>query len=76
MTNKKPIPRAPVYDDALIADLAEAVYRIELGPKDAASMVEKDKDGGVKLRRRAQGYASTVRATLDALRAMQENAHD
>lgn len=76
MTEKKPIPRAPIYDDALIADLAEAVYRMELGPKDAASMVEKDKDDGTKLRRRAQAYASVVRATLDALRARQENTHD
>jgi hypothetical protein len=73
MTEKKPIPRAPTYDDALIADLAEAVYRIELGLKDAASMVEKDKDDGTKLRRRAQAYASVVRATLDALHAMQED---
>jgi hypothetical protein len=73
MTEKKPLPRAPAYDDALIADLAEAVYRIELGPKDAASMVEKDKDGGTKLRRRAQAYASVVRATLDALHVMQED---
>ncbi len=73
MTEKKPIPRAPTYDAALIADLAEAVYRIKLGPKDAASMVEKDKDDGTKLRRRAQAYASVVRATLDALYAMQED---
>jgi hypothetical protein len=74
MTDRKPIPRAPTYDAAIIEDLAEAVYRAELGPKDAAAMVEKDQDGGVKLRRRAQAYAPIVRSTLDALASMENRA--
>jgi hypothetical protein len=68
-TPRKPIPRAPVYDAETIARLSERVYRIELGEKDAALMVEKDRDGGAKLHRRAQAYASLVRSTLDALHA-------
>lgn len=67
-TRKAP-PRAPSYDPVLVEDLAEAVYRDQLGAKDAASMVEKDADGGAKLRRRAQAYAPVVRATLAALEA-------
>lgn len=76
MNERKAAPRAPAYDDAMIADLAERVYRAELGPKDAASMVEKDQDDGTKLRRRAQAYASVVRLTLDALKEMQEARRD
>ncbi len=68
-TPRKPIPRPPTYDPDVIARLAERVYRIELGAKDAARMVEKDGDGGAKLHRRAQAYASLVRSTLDALHA-------
>ena len=64
---RKATPPRPAYDPALIERLCERVYRNHLGAKDAASMVEKDKDGGAKLRRRAMAYAPTVRATLDAL---------
>lgn len=73
MTERKFVPRAPAYDDAFIADLAERVYRLQLGPKDAASMVAKDGDDGTKLRRRAQSYGPIVRDTLAALRSMQES---
>lgn len=66
-TKRKPIPRPPTYDPAEIERLAEAVYRAMLGPKDVAHMLDKDKDDGTKLRRRAQAYAPIVRATLDAL---------
>ena len=72
MSERKAPPRPPGYDPALIERLAERVYRQQLGAKGAASMVEKDKDDGAKLRRRAQAYAPIVRATLDALHA--ENA--
>ena len=76
MSERKAPPRAPTYDDAMIADLAERVYRAALGPKDAASMVAEDQDDGVKLRRRAQAYAPVVRLTLDALKEMQEAHHE
>ncbi len=67
MSDRKPIPRAPTYDAAMIEALVEVVYRRQLGEKDVASMIAKDGDGGVKLRRRAQAYAPIVRDTLDAL---------
>jgi hypothetical protein len=72
MSDRKPVPRPPSYDAATIEALAEAVYRRQLGPKDAAAMVEKDQDDGAKLRRRAQAYAPVVRDTLDALAAAVE----
>jgi|LakMenEpi03Aug12_release.lakeMendotaPanAssembly.Ray.scaffolds.fasta_scaffold1733284_2 hypothetical protein len=72
MSDKKPIPRAPRYDDAMIEDLAIAVYRQELGEKDAMSMLAKDNDGGTKFRRRAQAYAPIIRSTLDALAEMEK----
>jgi hypothetical protein len=72
MTDRKPLPRAPRYDDARIEDLATAVYRKELGEKDAMSMLAKDNDGGTKFRRRAQAYAPVVRSTLDALAEMEK----
>lgn len=31
MSERKAQPRAPTYDDAMIADLAERVYRAEIG---------------------------------------------
>ena len=64
---RKPIPRPPTYDPAVIEDLCDAVYRIRLGPGDTASMLRKDGDGGAKLRNRAQSYAPIVKATLQAL---------
>lgn len=69
---RKPIPKPITYDDTTIEDLCEIVYRKALGEKDVASMIAKDKDTGEKLRRRAQGYAITVRLTLDALTKYQE----
>lgn len=71
MSATKPLPRALAYGPGLVEDLAEAVYRERLGETDAAAMVAKDRDGGVKLRSRAQAYAPIVRATLDALGRMQ-----
>jgi hypothetical protein len=73
MTDKKRVPRAPTYDDALIEDLAVAVYRNQLGEKDSISMLMKDNDDGTKFRRRAQAYAPIVRSTLDALAAMEKS---
>lgn len=68
---RKPIPRAPTYNADQIEELADAVYRALLGPLDVAAMLEKDKDGGQKLRRRAQAYAHIIRATLDVLKEME-----
>lgn len=67
----KPAPAPRAYDPTFVEDLAVEVYKIELGPKDAASMMAKDGDGGAKLRRRAQAYASIVRSTLDAMLLLQ-----
>lgn len=67
-TKKTKAPREPEHDPELVARLAERVYRSQLGEKSAASMVEKDGDGGVKLRRRSVCYATIVKATLDALK--------
>lgn len=63
----------PTYDPELIRDISERVYRIKLddssGGGDGAvqRMIEKDKDGGVKLRNRAGFYDQVTRAYLDAL---------
>jgi hypothetical protein len=60
--------REPDHDPALVAALAERVYREKLGPKDVAAMLAQDGDGGAKLHRRAQGYAPIVRLVLTAIR--------
>lgn len=63
---RKVPPRAPTYDDALIARLCERVYRIRL-EGDAEKMIAEDADDGTKLRRRAMSYAPIIKVTLDAL---------
>lgn len=50
-----------------IRDLSERVYRDQLGPADAASMITKDKDDGQKLRARATSYDRLTRAYLRVL---------
>lgn len=50
-----------------IRDISEKVYRDRMGEDDAASMIEKDKDDGVKLRARAGSYDGLTRAYLKAL---------
>lgn len=67
---RKAPPRPMTYDDALIARLCERVYRARL-EGDAEKMIEKDGDGGAKLRVRALAYGPVVRATLDAMQQEQ-----
>lgn len=78
MTNRKEIPR---FDAELIRDISEAVYRIRLndpsggGPGAVDRMIEKDGDGGKKLRGRAGAYDVVTRAYLEALGFMPENPY-
>ena len=57
----------PTFDPDYIRDLSEKVYRDRLGAEDVASMIEKDDDGGTKLRSRAASYDGLTRAYLKAL---------
>ena len=69
----KPPPRRPPanWPAAFITDISEAVYRVRLGGSDeAAAMIEKDKDNGVKLRNRAKGYDSMTRDYLTVLKEL------
>lgn len=68
IAGRKAPPRPLAYDDAMLGRICERVYRDRLG-EDAQRMIEKDADGGVKLRRRAMTYAPIVKATLDAMLA-------
>lgn len=54
-------------DATRVRDVSEAVYRMRLGKDDVRRMLEKDGDGGVKLRERAEVYDSLTR---DYMRAM------
>jgi hypothetical protein len=59
-------PRA-TYDPEYIRDLSERVYRLRLEQDSAgnvARMIEKDEDGGEKLRNRAGSYDALTRAYL------------
>ena len=68
------VAKAPRHDPELVARLSERVYRARLGQKGAASMIEKDRDDGAKLRRRATIYAPLVSDVLDAI--AEEATHD
>ena len=59
-------PKA-TFDATYIRDLSEKVYRGLLGDDDVQRMIEKDKDGGVKLRNRAGAYDLLTRAYLKTL---------
>lgn len=64
--------KAPIqtYDPEELRDVSEAVYRARLeqdSTGNVASMIEKDGDGGKKLRGRAAQYDSLTRIYLDAL---------
>jgi hypothetical protein len=62
--------RKPTFDPEYIRDISEAVYRSRLEQDCAgnvARMIEKDDDGGVKLRNRAGQYDTMTRAYLAAL---------
>jgi hypothetical protein len=53
-------PKIAPLDSERIKDVAEAVYRDRLGERDVARMIAEDKDGGAKLRGRAQCYGPLV----------------
>lgn len=50
-------------------DIAEAVYRDRLGPRDTARMIADDNDHGEKLRNRAKCYLPLVIPFAKALSA-------
>lgn len=65
--------KKPTFDPEFIRDISERVYRIKLedsnggGPGAVQRMLEKDDDGGVKLRNRASFYDQVTRAYLEVL---------
>ena len=59
--------RKPTFDPDHIRNISEVVYRLELGDDDTTRMLEKDNDGGQKLRNRAAAYDSLTRSYLKAL---------
>lgn len=70
---RRPPAREPSpWSDEFIRDLSEAVYRKRLGPADVARMIEKDGDGGAKLRARAGAYDTLTRAFLEVARERQQ----
>lgn len=64
---KKP-NREPEFDPERVRDVSEAVYREQLGPKDVASMIEKDGDGGERLRARAGAYDALTKTYMRAIK--------
>lgn len=66
MTEKAFDPDAPVTtaEGNLVRDLSVAVYKLRLGPVSTKRMLERDADGGVKLRRRAGAYDPLSKAYL------------
>lgn len=59
-------PKA-AHDPQYVADICEAVYKKLLGPGGAERMLEKDADGGKKLRGRSLAYRHIVIAVLEEL---------
>jgi hypothetical protein len=60
----------PTFDPEYIRDISEKVYRARLEQECAGNvdrMLEKDKDGGAKLRNRAGAYDPLTRAYFAAL---------
>jgi len=67
MIKKKPTKTeasATGFSAEYVRDVSEMIYRDRLGEKDVASMIEKDGDGGVKLRQRAGCFDSLTRSYL------------
>lgn len=54
-------------DDPRIRDISVEVYKMRLGKDDTRRMLEKDDDGGVKLRSRAGSYDKLTQCYLKAL---------
>jgi hypothetical protein len=71
--------RKPAFSSELIRDISERVYRIKLedssggGSGAVQRMIDRDKDGGEKLRNRAGAYDPLTRAYLEALGFSPEN---
>ncbi len=61
------MPEAKKYTAEHIRDISEVIYRKRLGPDDVKRMIEKDADGGNKLRARASVYDWLVAEVLEAL---------
>ena len=59
--------REPEFDPEHVRYISVAVYRRELGEEDLRRMLEKDGDGGIKLRERASSYDRLTRSYLAAL---------
>lgn len=55
------------FDDVMVRDISEKVYRLRLGAEDTASMIAKDKDNGEKLRARAVCFDTITRAYLEVI---------
>lgn len=60
-------PKIPTWNLEFIRDLSEKVYRVMLGDDDTKRMIEKDEDGGKKLRSRAGSYDKLSRTYLEML---------
>ena len=60
--------RVQDFDQAVVRDLAEAMYRLQLGDGDTRSMIKQDGDEGQKLRDRAQINDPFARTFLTVLR--------
>ncbi len=67
VTEKTKKPKIPTWNPEFIRDLSEKVYRRNLGDDDVRRMIEKDGDGGKKLRGRAAAYDNLSRTYLDVL---------
>lgn len=59
----------PEFDPVRVRDVSEVVYRERLGERDLKGMLEKDGDGGKKLRERAGAYDTLTRSYMRALNA-------
>jgi hypothetical protein len=59
--------KIPAWNPEFIRDLSEKVYRRSLGDDDVRRMIEKDEDGGKKLRSRASSYDKLSRTYLELL---------
>jgi hypothetical protein len=59
--------KKPTWNPEYIRDVSEKIYRASLEGDDLQKMLEKDADGGVKLRGRAVCYDKLTRLYLDEL---------
>ena len=61
--------REPEFDNEVVRDISEAVYRDRLGAEDVLRMIAKDGDTGQKLRDRSSSYDSLTRSYTRAINA-------